>query len=267
MKTFGSQYENYCTLQTMKLPVLLYLKLLYLLCNTNRRQKKRDWELPKLYHLQWSYSHILVLVLNMNVIFTENHLLKCLETQPKSDSFLYLTGHYGINGNVAALRNDVHIFPCKLWNCCKQALISCAAPRRITTLLRVSPSLCNFLELTGRKLHNQCPKSHVLKYKGTIHSFLPSDNSPETINSLHPRDWVDFYKQAKKPPQTPNLAMQLSKFSANVIGIPKSLQLRLPIFAVNQNTLNCNAHILTVSQRKLHETDENFLFLFFIALL
>lgn len=57
--------------------------------------------------------------------------------------------------------------------------------------------------------------------------------------------------------------MQLSKFSANVTGISKSLQLRLPISAVNQNTLNCNAHILTVS--KLYETDEIFLFLFFFS--
>lgn len=35
--------------------------------------------------------------------------------------------------------------------------------------------------------------------------------------------------------------MQLSKFSANAIVIPKSLQLRLPIVATNQNTLNSNA--------------------------
>lgn len=49
--------------------------------------------------------------------------------------------------------------------------------------------------------------------------------------------------------------MQLSKFSANAIVIPKSLQLRLPIVATNQNTLNCSK-ILTASQRKVYETDE-----------
>lgn len=50
--------------------------------------------------------------------------------------------------------------------------------------------------------------------------------------------------------------MQLSKFSANTTGILKSLQLRLPIVAINQNTFNWNAPILTASQGKLYETDE-----------
>lgn len=48
--------------------------------------------------------------------------------------------------------------------------------------------------------------------------------------------------------------MQLSKCSANAIRIPQSLQLRLPIVAINQNSWN--AQILITSQRKLYETDE-----------
>lgn len=149
LRHLGANNKTIVLLQTMKLPVL-HIWCYFLLWTIPKEDKRKETgSSQNCTQHRWSHSHVLVLVPTMSTILHRKPPPKRFQNATQKCFFpRYLLEHEehdSINENIAILTTHECIFPWEMWNCCKQALISCATPRTITTVSSVSPSLCNLL--------------------------------------------------------------------------------------------------------------------------